>query len=266
MEYLDERDINVYTDGSMLPAPRRGGLGIVFVTEGDDGDWRVHEFPVSGYRASTNNQMERRAVIEALEALVRGSAPVSLAGYRKVVVRTDSEWLVEGYRYARFTWPSNRWMTREGNPVVDEQEWKKLVKAADRVGIPVEIEWVKGHRNSPHNKKADRLAKASAKGPLRAPPVQRKVRRKKSPHQVQRGSVTMEGQQLTIRIIEETPPSSGLARFKYEVISKKSPYYQRVDYIWDDETSAMRAGHTYRVRVNRDPKAPRIIRVFREVT
>jgi ribonuclease HI len=149
MEYLDERDINVYTDGSMLSAPRRGGLGIVFVTEANDGNWRVDEFPVSGYRGSTGNQMERRAVIEALEALTRGSAPVSLAGYRKVVVRTDSQWLVDGYSYARFSWPSNGWMTREGNPVVDKQEWKNLVKTADRVGIPVEIEWVKGHRDSP---------------------------------------------------------------------------------------------------------------------
>lgn len=265
MEYLDERDINVYTDGSMLPAPRRGGLGIVFVTEADDGNWRVDEFSVPGYRASTNNQMERRAVIEALEALARGFAPVSLDGYRKVVVRTDSQVLVDGYRYARFVWPSNGWMTREGNPVVDKQEWKTLIKAADRVGIPVEIEWVKGHRNSPHNKMADRLARASAKGPLREPLVQRKVRRKTSPHQVKRGSVTMDGQQLTIRIIEEAPPSSGLVRFKYEVMSRKSPYYQRVDYIWDDQTSSMRCGHSFRVRVNRDTSAPRIVKVFREV-
>jgi hypothetical protein len=76
----------------------------------------------------------------------------------------------------------------------------------------------------------------------------------------------MEGQQLTIRIIEETPPSSGLVRFKYEVMSTKSPYYQRVDYIWDDHASPMRAGHTYRVRVNRDTTAPRLVKVFREVS
>lgn len=265
VEYVDERDINIYTDGSMLPAPRRGGLGIVFVTDGGDSDWRADEFPVAGYRGATSNQMERRAVIEALEALTRGSAPVSAASYRKVVVRTDSQWLVNGYRSARFTWPSNRWTTRDSNPVVDKQEWKDLVRAADRVGIPVEIEWVKGHRDSSHNKMADRLARASAKDALRPHRVPRKVRRKKTPHRVERGSVTMDGQQLTIRIIEEALPSGGLVRLKYEVMSKNSPYYQRVDYIWDDQTSPLRAGHTYRIRVNRDTTAPRIVKVFREV-
>jgi ribonuclease HI len=266
VEYLDERDINIYTDGSMLPAPRRGGLGIVFVTEGPDGNWQTDEFPVLGYKGATNNQMERRAVIEALEALTRGFAPVTIDGYRRVVVRTDSQLLVDGYKHARFTWPANRWLTREGNPVVDKDEWRALIKAADRVGIPVQIEWVKGHRDSPHNRRADKLAKTSAKGHLRPFPLERKVRRKESPHRVQRGSVEMKGQQLTIRIIEEAPPAGGLARFKYEVMSKKSPYYQRVDYIWHDKASPMRAGHTYRVRANIDSAAPRIVKVFREVT
>ncbi len=266
MEYLDERDINVYTDGSMLPAPRRGGLGIVFVTEGPDGNWQVDEFPVPGYSGATNNQMERRAMIEALEALSRGIAPVQTDGYRKVVVRTDSQLLVSGFHAARSTWPANGWKTRDGNPVVDKDEWKRLLKAASRVSIPVDVEWVKGHRESRHNRKADKLAKASAKGPLRESPSRRKVRRKKSPLSVERGSVTMEGQRLTIRIIEESPPSGDLVRFKYEVMSRSSPYYQRIDYIWHSKTSPLRAGHTYRVRVNEDTAAPRIVRVFAEVT
>jgi hypothetical protein len=93
-----------------------------------------------------------------------------------------------------------------------------------------------------------------------------KVRRKKRPHKVDRGSVQMQGQQLTVRIVEEAPPSGGLVRFKYEVMSRKSPYFQRVDYLWDDAASVIRAGHTYRVRVNDDTDAPRIAKVFREVT
>jgi hypothetical protein len=70
---------------------------------------------------------------------------------------------------------------------------------------------------------------------------------------------------LTIHIIEETQPAEGLVRFKYEVMSRKSRYYQRVDYIWDDSKSMMRPGHTYRVRVNRDTATPRIAKVFGEV-
>jgi ribonuclease HI len=265
MEYLDERDINIYTDGSMLPAPRRGGLGIVFVTEGQPGEWQVDPFPVPGYRAATSNEMEKRACIEALQALARGYAPVGIAGYRKVVLRTDSQLMVDGYHHARYTWPSNGWLTREGNPVVDKAGWKELIKAADRVGIPVEIAWVKGHRGSEFNKQADKLAKASAKGQLRELPGRPKVRRKKSPHRVEQGSVKMVGQQLTIRIVEEAHPSGGLVRFKYEVMSPRSPYFRCVDFIWDDAASIMRAGHTYRVRVNDNTDAPRIAKFFREV-
>jgi ribonuclease HI len=33
VDYLDARDLNVYVDGSALSAPRRGGVGIVFITE-----------------------------------------------------------------------------------------------------------------------------------------------------------------------------------------------------------------------------------------
>ena len=182
------------------------------------------------------------------------------------MIWTDSQYLVDGYQAARFKWPANRWMTSDGNPVAHADQWKDLVKAADRIGLPVRVEWVKGHKSSPYNKQADKLAKASARAAIHGPQTPAKVRRKKSPHSAKRGSVEMKGQRLTIRIIEElAQPEQRMVRFKYEVMSKASPYHQRVDYIWDQEGSPLRAHHSYRVRVNDDVQRPRIVKVFGEV-
>lgn len=75
----------------------------------------------------------------------------------------------------------------------------------------------------------------------------------------------MLGQETTVRLIEEVDQSAQrLVRFKYEVMTKESPYYGRVDYIWTNRGSPLRAGHTYRVRVNSDTRAPRIIEVIEE--
>jgi hypothetical protein len=76
----------------------------------------------------------------------------------------------------------------------------------------------------------------------------------------------MLGQQITIRLFEELSQSAqGLVRFKYEVMTKRSPYYGKVDYIWAETGTPLRAGHIYRVRVNKDTRAPRVVKVLAEV-
>ena len=97
-------------------------------------------------------------------------------------------------------------------------------------------------------------------------PIARKVRRKKTPEHVERGRVQMDGQQMTIRLIEELDQAAqGLVRFKYEVMSRRSPYFRKVDVIWAERGTHLRAGHTDRVRLNENTHAPRIVKVFAEV-
>lgn len=267
VEYIDEQDLNVFIDGSSLASPRRGGVGIVFVTEGPDGHWAEESYEVGGFAGATNNQMEIQACIEALQAIMRGRAPADVANYRKLVFWTDSQYLADGFDSARFGWPRSSWLTRDGNPVANTKQWKELVRLAERVGRPVKFRWIKGHKHSLFNKRADKLAKASAKGAaLREPLDHRKIRRKTTEEKIQRGSVDMLGQQMTIRLFEEVNQSDQrLVRFKYEVMTKRSPYFGKVDYIWAERGTPLRANHTYRVRVNRDTKAPRIIKILAEV-
>ena len=144
MEYRDERDLHIYTDGSSYPGRRRGGVGIVFVAVDGSGEERVEDYPVAGYAGATNQQMEIKACIEALLALVTRRAPIKIGNHRRIVVWSDSLYLVEGYDNARFSWPRTGWMNRDGNPVANAKMWKELVKVAGRTGRPVEFEMGQG--------------------------------------------------------------------------------------------------------------------------
>jgi ribonuclease HI len=59
------------------------------------------------------------------------------------------------------------------------------------------MKWVKGHRNSQHNKAVDKLAKRSAQQRTGRRLSIVKVRRKVSEQAVERGSVQMLGQRAT---------------------------------------------------------------------
>ena len=63
---IEEDALNIFTDGSCLPAPRRGGVGIHFVLIDESGSETVEEFAVPGYRGETNNRMELLACLIAL--------------------------------------------------------------------------------------------------------------------------------------------------------------------------------------------------------
>ena len=195
----DENAINIYTDGSSYSGPWQGGLGIVFVTVDRDGNEVVEEHQPQGYRGATNNQMELQACIEALELLMRGRTNIDLDRFRKIIIKTDSMYVTDSYGRAMFGWSRNHWRTREGRPINNATQWKELLKRVKGTGKRVEFRWVEGHRDSAHNKTADKLAKRSAKGVTKAPLGVSSVRRKLTEKSIEVGSVQVQGQDLTIR-------------------------------------------------------------------
>lgn len=266
MEYLDERDLNIYTDGSSYSGPRRGGIGILFVTVDDHGDEQAEAYPLPGYDGATNNQAELEACIQALHAVTRRRPFIDPAPFRQIVVRTDSKYVVENYTRALYQWQSNKWMTRDGNPVANAQQWEELIKLVFRAGRRVEFRWVKGHRKSAHNKTADKLAKASAAQSTGQRLSIVKVRRKTTDRSVEPGSVGMHGQRMTIRIItDEFLRTQRMNKYKYEVISAGSEYRGCVDIIHSESGIHLSAGHTYYVKVNDEPQRPRVVKMFREI-
>ncbi len=76
------------------------------------------------------------------------------------------------------------------------------------------------------------------------------------------GSVGVHGQRLTIRVeVDEYLPLQHCYKYKYEVVSPKSPYRGNVDIIFSSEL--MSAGHTYYVLFNENPKNPTVLKVNR---
>jgi ribonuclease HI len=255
--------LNIYTDGSSYSSPRSGGVGIIFVLADHSGNEIVEEFSLPGYKGATNNQMELQAAILALrEATQRNLA----AGMTRIVVHTDSMYICENYKRAMFEWPRTGWSKRGGAPVLNAQLWKDLVKAMKASGRMVEFKWLKGHRRDPYNKAVDKLAKRSAKGASQAPLTQVSVRRKRTREKVQSGVVSMSGQRLSIRVVtcEYLRPQK-VWKYKYEVVSKRSPFYRKVDWVYSAADLLLRDGHSYHVRLNAEAAYPQVLKLFREL-
>lgn len=264
MDNIVENAINIFTDGSSYSGPRKGGMGILFVVINNEGHEETFELVPQGYKSANNQQMELQACVEAFDYLLSKYSPISLSEYRKVIVNTDSMYLTENVNRAKYEWPRSKWMTRGGAPVANAEIWKSLVKKSQKLGKPVDFQWVKGHKSSAGNKAADKMAKRSAKGPLRPPLTVVSVRKKMTDRTVQRGSVIMSGQRLTVRIIvTERLNVQKIWKYKYEVVSKKSPFYGNVDLAFSH--FLLRDGHSYFVLMSDDVKNPRILKCYREV-
>lgn len=82
---LDEKAVNIFTDGSSLAAPRRGGVGIRIVVVDADGYEVVHDEEIPGRAGGTNQEMELLACIEALRLIGGRYSPIDLSCFTKVV-------------------------------------------------------------------------------------------------------------------------------------------------------------------------------------
>lgn len=182
----------------------------------------------------------------------------------RVIVFTDSMYVVDNYKNAIYTWPKTKWMGREG-PILNVDRWKELVKKIKQLasmGKQVGIKWVKGHHKSVHNKAVDAMAKASAKGYMGRPAVFETVRRKQFKSQGKPSAVKADGQKFTIKIYacKLTKPHN-LFRCKFEVISKKSEFYMCQGVVYYKE--ALRTRHSYYVTLSSGGEYPTIAKIHR---
>src|SRR5438477_5830568 len=146
---LAERRLIALTDGSGQSRPRRGGIGIRFVHTDAVGHEAAYDLEAPGYAGETVPRMELQAVIVAFKTIEKGRLPSNLFdGVRRVDVYTDSMYVAENLTNALYTWPRNRWMTRDGAPVLNVDLWKELVRGfknvQDRLRLRVEVMWRKG--------------------------------------------------------------------------------------------------------------------------
>jgi ribonuclease HI len=265
---IDENALTIFTDGSMYPGPRRGGLAFLIVVTGPDGYPLTFEEPLQGYKGATSQQMELMACIEALLYVAGRYSPVDPADYSRIQIFTDSTYVANNFRNAFDAWPGSGWMTRAGNPVENAKLWKELVKARQKAHRRVDIDWRKGHSKlNPYNKQVDKLAKKSAKGALREPITPIRVGRKRTTKKTEICSIPAEGQRLNIHVIvDQYLPVPKMFKYKIEAIGKGNPYLGNVDEFYSERDLMLSARHDYCVRLNNDPNKRRIEALFRELT
>lgn len=262
----DEHALSIFTDGSSYSGPRRGGLGYLLVWTGSDGHPLTEEYAPPGYQQATNNQMELMACVEALRFANGRHSPVDVNDFPRIDVYSDSQYVVDNVQTAIFEWSRNRWMKRDGNPARNADEWQQLVALIKRTRPPVRFRWCKGHRSSnPYNKLVDKLAKSSARGHLPGRLHVTRVGKKRTTRSTEIGSIPAERQELLIHVItDEYLRRQAMYAYKIEVIDDTNPCFGNVDEYFSKDVM-LNARHFYLVRLNDDPKRPRIVENLGEV-
>lgn len=134
----------IYTDGACSGNPGPGGWAAIL-------RFGQHEKVLQGGASlTTNNRMELRAAIAALQALTRPC---------RVEIHTDSQYVRLGITKWLAGWLRRGWRTSAKKPVKNRDLWTALHAASQPHRI--NWRWVKGHAGDTFNERADQLAVAA---------------------------------------------------------------------------------------------------------
>ncbi|KAE9539046.1 ribonuclease HI [Ursidibacter maritimus] len=142
------KTIEIFTDGSCLGNPGKGGIGVLL-------RYKNHEKTLSkGYHLTTNNRMELLAVIEAL-SMLKEPCYIRLS--------SDSQYMKNGIQKWIVNWKKNDWKTSNKKPVKNQDLWMLLDQ---KIQVhQLEWLWVKGHSGHRENEICDQLAREAASKP-----------------------------------------------------------------------------------------------------
>ena len=137
--------IKIFTDGSCLGNPGKGGWAAIIINKGEK------KILFGKKINTTNNQMELTAPIKALKKIPKGN---------KIEIFTDSNYLKMGITTWIKKWKKNGWKTSAKKDVMNKNLWIDLEKEASKFDIT--WTWVKAHSNNDLNNEVDLLAKKAA--------------------------------------------------------------------------------------------------------
>ena len=136
------KSVTIYTDGACKGNPGPGAYGAVLISG------RHRKEIAAGYQLTTNNRMELRAAVAALELL---SEPCSIE------LHSDSKYLVQAINQKWIDgWIKRSWLTSNKKPVKNQDLWQRLLQVMSPHRI--HWQWVKGHAGDKENERCDELA------------------------------------------------------------------------------------------------------------
>jgi len=137
----------LFTDGSSLGNPGRGGWGAILVLEKS----RVIEL---GGREehTTNNRMELTALIEGLRRLEQEEGDL--------LIYIDSAYVMNGATKWAESWKRRGWKTATKGEVLNRDLWEPLLSLLEHRGKHSAIKWklIPGHVGIDGNERADAIA------------------------------------------------------------------------------------------------------------
>ena len=145
--HMPKHKLVAYTDGACSGNPGPGGWGVLLQALSDGKVVKERELS-NGEKRTTNNKMELRAAIAALEILDRTS---------EITIITDSKYVMNGIQTWLAGWKKNNWKTASKKPVKNEELWKRLDLLCEQ--HEVNWKWVKGHAGDMGNERVDKLAR-----------------------------------------------------------------------------------------------------------
>src|ERR1019366_3801643 len=134
----------IYTDGAARGNPGPGGYGAIL-------HWGDTIKEISqGYKHTTNNRMELRAVIAALQLLKRDNLDIT--------IYTDSAYIVNSVEKGWvFGWAKKSYAGKKNADL-----WSAFLECYKKNRI--KFVWVKGHADNKWNNRCDILATTAADG------------------------------------------------------------------------------------------------------
>ena len=137
--------IKIYTDGSCIGNPGKGGWAAIIINDGRKTQIK------GGKKNTTNNQMELLAPIKALKKIPKGN---------KVQIFTDSKYLKLGITEWIHNWKKNGWKTANKKKVKNIELWTELDRLSNEFDI--KWSWVKAHSSDKLNNEVDVIAREAA--------------------------------------------------------------------------------------------------------
>ena len=144
---MPKKEVTIYTDGACSGNPGPGGWAAILKYGGRE------KVLSGGENPTTNNRMELRAVISALEALKEPC---------KVKLYSDSKYVCDAVEkgWAR-SWKAKGWRRSDKSPAKNPDLWERLLELLDT--HEVELIWVRGHADNPYNNRCYELAVMESK-------------------------------------------------------------------------------------------------------